>query len=161
MKVALAACLITLSAEITVPFWPVPMTMQVAAIFLVASMGVYLTAGAAGLSVFAGTPEKGIGLTYMFGPTGGYLVGFSIAAILVGWATDRFGRRLGCLSMPLGLAVIYAFGVAWLAQFVPTAKVLALGVMPFLFGDACKVALAMFLTAMALTTISRWAQWRY
>jgi biotin transport system substrate-specific component len=170
VKVAIAVCLITLSAKITVPFWPVPMTMQVAAILLVAGMGglrlgavsvgAYLAAGAAGLPVFSGTPEKGIGLAYMFGPTGGYLVGFLCAAILVGWATDRFGRRLGCLSMPLGLAVIYAFGVAWLAQFVPSGKVLALGVTPFLIGDACKVALAVLLTATAPTTITRRVQGR-
>ena len=117
VKYALAVGLITLSAKITVPFWPVPMTMQVAAILLVAGLGglrfgassvaAYLAAGAAGLPVFAGTPEKGIGLAYMVGPTGGYLLGFLVAAALVGWATDRFGTRLGTLAMPVGLAVIY------------------------------------------------------
>ncbi|WP_108814745.1 biotin transporter BioY [Loktanella sp. Alg231-35] len=169
-KVALAVGLITLSAKITIPFWPVPMTMQVATILLVAglgglrfgvaSVGAYLAAGAAGLPVFAGTPEKGIGLAYMFGPTGGYLLGFLVAAILVGWATDRFGRRHGSLSMPLGLAVIYALGVAWLSQFVPSDKVLAFGVTPFLFGDLCKVVLAALLTVAAPTALIRRVQGR-
>lgn len=76
-KIVIAVGLITLSAKITIPFWPVPMTMQVAAILFVAGLGglrfgtasleAYLAAGAAGLPVFAGTPEKGIGLAYMFG----------------------------------------------------------------------------------------------
>ena len=167
-KVALAVGLITLSAKITIPFSPVPMTMQVAAILLVAglgglrfgatSVGAYLAAGAAGLPVFAGMPEKGIGLAYMVGPTGGYLLGFLVAAILVGWATDRFGRRLGSLSMPLGLAVIYALGVAWLSQFVPSDKLLAFGVTPFLLGDLCKVALAILLTVAAPAALRRWVQ---
>ena len=169
-KIALAVGLITLSAKITIPFWPVPMTMQVAAILLIAglgglrfgatSVGAYLAAGAAGLPVFAGTPEKGIGLAYMFGPTGGYLLGFLVAAILVGWATDRFGRRLGSLSMPFGLAVIYAFGVAWLSNYVPSDKLLSLGVTPFLLGDFCKVALAALLTVAAPAAVTRWVQGR-
>lgn len=169
-KVALAVGLITLSAKVTIPFWPVPMTMQVCAILLVAglgglrfgagSVGAYMAAGAAGLPVFAGAPDKGIGLTYMFGPTGGYLIGFMIAAILVGWATDRFGRRLGALSMPLGLAVIYALGVAWLAQFVPADKLLAFGVTPFLVGDMFKVALAALLTIAAPASLIRWVRGR-
>lgn len=169
-KIALAVGIITLSAKITIPFWPVPMTMQVFAILLVAglgglrvgtaSVGAYLASGAAGLPVFAGTPEKGIGLAYMFGPTGGYLLGFLVAAILVGWATQRFGRRLGALSMPLGLAVIYALGVAWLSGFVPSERLLEFGVMPFLAGDVFKVALAVLLTIAAPASVVRWVRGR-
>lgn len=169
-KIALAVGLITLSAKITVPFWPVPMTMQVFAILLIAglgglhigvkSVGAYMAAGAMGLPVFAGTPEKGVGLAYMFGPTGGYLLGFFVAAILVGWATDRFGRRLGALSMLLGLVAIYTFGVAWLSQFVPNGKLLAFGITPFLAGDLCKVALAALLTVAAPASLVRWVQGR-
>lgn len=169
-KIVLAVGLITLSAKITIPFWPVPMTMQVAAILLVAglgglrsgaaSVGGYLAAGAAGLPVFAGTPEKGIGLAYMVGPTGGYLLGFLVAAILVGWATDRFGHRLGSLSMPLGLVVIYTLGVAWLSQFIRSHKLLEFGVTPFLFGDLCKVALAVLLTVAVPAALRRWVQGR-
>lgn len=167
-KIALAVGLITLSAKVTVPFWPVPMTMQVAAILLVAglgglrfgvaSVGAYLAMGAAGVPVFAGAPEKGVGLAYMFGPTGGYLLGFFVAAVLVGWATDRFGRHLGSLSMLLGLGVIYLLGVAWLSQFVPSDKLLAFGIAPFLFGDLCKVAVAALLTVAAPAALSRWVK---
>lgn len=164
-KVAIAVGLITLSAKITIPFWPVPMTMQVAAILLVAglgglrfgaaSVGAYLALGATGLPVFAGTPEKGLGLAYMFGPTGGYLLGFWAASVLVGWASDHFGHRLGALSMPLGLGLIYGLGLAWLSQFVPSDKLLTLGVTPFLAGDLCKVALAALLVTAAPNALSR------
>lgn len=103
LKVALAVGLLTLSAKITIPFHPVPMTMQVAAVLLLAGLGglrfgttslfSYLAVGAIGLPVFAGTPEKGLGLAYMVGPTGGYLIGFLASAALVGWAVDRFGTK--------------------------------------------------------------------
>ena len=96
----------------------------------------------------------------MFGPTGGSLRGFLVAAILIGWATNRFGRRLGSLSMPFGLAVIYAFGVAWLSLFVPSDKLFALGVAPFLLGDFCKVALAALLTVAAPAAVTRWVHGR-
>lgn len=165
-KIAVAVGLITLSAKVAIPFWPVPMTMQVAAIFLIAGLGglrfggasvaSYLALGAAGLPVFAGAPEKGIGLAYMTGPTGGYLTGFLLAAGLVGWAADRFGQRAVLISMPVGLAVVYGFGVAWLAQFVPADKVLAFGVTPFLVGDICKIALAAALTILAPAALTRW-----
>ncbi len=165
-KLALAVGLLTLSAKVTVPFWPVPMTMQVAAVLLIAGIGglrfggasvaAYLAAGLAGLPVFAGTPEKGLGLAYMVGPTGGYLFGFLLAAMLVGWAVDRFGRRASWVAMPLGLAVIYGFGVIWLAQFVPAGKVMAYGVTPFLLGDVIKVAIAALLTIWTPEALKRW-----
>lgn len=158
--IALAVALLTASAKITVPFWPVPMTMQVAAVMLIGALGgaafagqsmmAYLAAGAAGLPVFAGTPAKGIGLAYMTGPTGGYLLGFLLAALLVGWAVDRFGRRAVWAAMPVALAVIYACGLAWLARFVPSEKLLAAGMLPFLPGDLIKVAVAAFAASAIL-----------
>jgi len=91
--------LMAISAKINVPFYPVPMTMQT---FVVLSIGMaygwrlggatlllYLAEGAMGLPVFAGTPEKGIGLAYMMGPTGGYLIGFVLAATIVGYLGER------------------------------------------------------------------------
>jgi biotin transport system substrate-specific component len=144
------------------------MTLQVAAILLVAGLGGlrlgvgamlgYLAAGASGLPVFAGTPEKGIGLAYMVGPTGGYLAGFLLAAVLVGWAVDCYGRASVAWSMPIGLGIIYSFGLLWLAQFVPGAKVLAFGLLPFWIGDLCKVLLAallVFATPDALKKLIR------
>ena len=90
----LATLMIAVSAKIKIPFYPVPMTMQTAAIIALALafgmrrgaliVGLYLLQGALGLPVFAGTPERGIGLAYMAGPTGGYLAGYFIAAIVCG-----------------------------------------------------------------------------
>lgn len=163
--IALAVALLTASAKITVPFWPVPMTMQVAAVMLIGALGgaafagqsmmAYLAAGAAGLPVFAGTPAKGIGLAYMMGPTGGYLLGFLLAALLVGWAVDRFGRRAVWAAMPVALAVIYACGLAWLARFVPSEKLLAAGMLPFLPGDLIKVAVAALAASAMLPSRGR------
>lgn len=146
-----AAC-ITLGAKLQIPFWPVPMTMHTLALFLVsallgprlglAAMATYLGAGAMGLPVFSGTPERGIGLAYMAGPTGGYLLGFLLASGLVGWLAAGGGLIKRVLAMLAGLVVIYVPGVAWLANYVPTSDLLAAGVTPFLLGDLIKVAIA-------------------
>ena len=95
----LGSLLLWASAKIQVPFYPVPMTFQTAVVFLiglaygwrlaVATLLLYLAQGAMGLPVFAGTPEKGIGLPYMVGPTGGYLAGFVAAAAITGWVGER------------------------------------------------------------------------
>lgn len=152
MRVAAGVALLTISSKIQVPFWPVPMTLQVAAIMVIAStfglrlgtstMLGYLAAGAAGLPVFAGTPEKGIGLAYMIGGTGGYLAGFLVATIIVGFVADRFSKIAIVPAMFLGLAAIYALGLAWLAQFAPEGKLLAWGFTPFIVSDLVKIALA-------------------
>lgn len=150
----LGTLLLTASAKIQVPFWPVPMTMQTFVVLVLgAALGarlgaltvlLYLAEGAIGLPVFAGTPEKGLGLAYMAGPTGGYLAGFVVAAFLVGWlaerAWDRSVLRL-FLAMLLGHAVIFVFGVAWLAQMVGYEKAWLLGVVPFYAATIFKTAL--------------------
>lgn len=155
LRVAAGIAILTLSARVQVPFWPVPMTLQVAAVMTLAALygmrlgtatlAGYLAVGALGLPVFAGTPEKGIGLAYMLGATGGYLVGFLIASALVGFAADRLHRLALWPAMLLGLAVIYALGLGWLAQFVPADKLLAYGMTPFVAGDLVKVTLAALL----------------
>ena len=143
--------IITASAKITVPFWPVPMTLQTMAIMAiavatgprvaVATMLAYLAAGAVGLPVFAGTPERGIGITYMMGPTGGYLAGYLIAAGLVG-ALARGRSTVGRFGvMMAGMVPVYLLGLAGLSAFVPSDKVLALGFTPFILGDSIKIAL--------------------
>jgi biotin transport system substrate-specific component len=156
MLAALGSLALTVSAKVQIPFWPVPMTLQTLVVLLLGmafgarlallTVVLYLAEGAFGLPVFAGTPEKGLGLAYMAGPTGGYLVGFAVAAWLVGHITaarrDAAGLALAAL---LGTAAIYAPGVAWLAAFVGPEKALALGVLPFLWGDLLKAALAVAL----------------
>jgi biotin transport system substrate-specific component len=140
------------SAKIQVPFYPVPMTLQTAAVFLigiaygwrlaVATLLLYLAEGAVGLPVFAGTPEKGIGLPYMQGPTGGYLVGFVVAAGIAGWVAERSRHWLVTVAgLLVATAVIYLLGTGWLASFVGAQKAVALGITPFLLGDALKLAL--------------------
>ncbi len=145
------AVLMTLAAKVQIPFWPVPMTLHTMAVmgFAVAfgpRMAVtifltYLAAGAAGLPVFSGTPERGIGLAYMVGPTGGYLAGFIIASWLVGALSAGRGIIGRFVAMVLGMVPVYALGVAWLALFVPAGKLLALGVLPFVPGDLVKIAI--------------------
>lgn len=152
MRVVAGVLLLTLSAKVQVPFWPVPMTLQVAAVMaLAAAYGLrlgtatlvgYLMVGALGAPVFAGTPEKGIGLAYMVGGTGGYLLGFVAAAIIVGWAADHLRKLFLWPAMLLGLAMIYVLGLGWLAQFVPGDKILAYGFTPFIAGDLVKITLA-------------------
>lgn len=142
---------LTVSAKVQVPFWPVPMTMQTFAVLVIgmaygmrlgtATVALYLAEGAAGLPVFAG----GGGLTYMAGPTGGYLAGFLVAASFVGMLADRqWDRRFWStlLAMIAGTAIIFGFGVAWLATLVGLEKAIAGGLTPFLLGAAFKIALA-------------------
>ncbi len=155
----LGAVFFFISAKIQIPFWPVPMTMHTFAIFLfsallgprlgAAAMLTYLGAGAMGLPVFSGSPERGIGLAYMVGPTGGYLLGYLVASGLVGWLAAGRGWFSRAIVMLVGLAVVYAAGLAWLAVYVPASKLLAVGLIPFLLGDLIKVALAATVVAGA------------
>jgi biotin transport system substrate-specific component len=153
--VLLAAGLLTVSAKLQVPFWPVPMTMQTMVVLMIgAAMGwrlgsaavvVYLLEGAIGLPVFAGTPERGLGLAYMAGPTGGFLVGFLAATVVTGCLAEQgFGRTLPRLvvSMALGHVVIFAFGLAWLSLHVGASQAWILGAVPFVAGTLVKTVLA-------------------
>ena len=150
------SALLWISAKIQVPFWPVPMTLQT---FVVLALGMaygwrlgaatvilYLAQGAAGLPVFAGTPEKGIGLAYMLSGTGGYLIGFVLAAALCGYLAERgWDRRVvtTALAMLIGNVVIYVPGLLWLGSLFGWDKpILEWGLTPFIAGDLVKLALA-------------------
>jgi len=155
-SLAVAGTLIlTLSAKTKVVFGPVDMSLQTLAVFLIAAsfglrLGVatlllYLVEGALGLPVFQGTPEKGIGIAYMFGPTGGYLVGFVAAAAIVGWAADRGWDRSVVKFLGVVLAaevVMLAMGFGWLSGLIGLEKAWQFGVVPFIVPDLVKVALA-------------------
>lgn len=151
-------------ARITVPFWPVPMTMQVFGAFLLAGLAggrlaaamiaLYLLEGALGLPVFANAAHGGVGILSLVGPTGGYLVGFAIAAFVSGEWIRRAGlggRMASVLPMLAGLVLIYSLGWLWLSQFVGWANALTAGVLPFLPGDLLKIVLA----AAVVTAFSR------
>jgi len=157
---------ITLAAKTQVPFWPVPMTLSTLAILAIgaaygmrlgaATLLLYLAEGVAGLPVFVGTPEKGIGIAYMLGPTGGYLVGFVFLAAIAGWAADR-----GWSTNPFKLAgvmlvgevVMLAMGAAWVGYLFGIDKAFAWGVGPFIVTDLVKLAIAAALIP-ALWTLS-------
>ncbi len=162
MLAVLGSLLLIAAAKVQVPFWPVPMTMQTFAVLVIgmtfgprlgaATVLLYLVQGAVGLPVFAGTPAKGIGIAYMVGPTGGYLIGFVAAAYLAGRLAMRGWDRkplLTALAMVLGMAVIYVLGVAWLSTLIGVAKALQFGVVPFLLADGLKIVLAMVLLPLA------------
>jgi biotin transport system substrate-specific component len=149
-----ASILTALFARIAVPlpFSPVPVTGQTFAVLLIgAALGskrgalamlAYLGEGICGLPVFAGGSA---GLGALLGPSGGYLIGFVPAAFIVGWLAERgWDRTLprALCAMLLGNAVIYAAGLPLLARCVGFETVLALGLVPFLPGDAFKLVLA-------------------
>lgn len=154
---------LALSAKIQIPFYPVPVTMQNFVLLSLAmaygprlaaaTVTLYLLEGAFGLPVFSGTPEKGIGLAYMTGPTGGYLLGFLLAAILCG----RLGKQgwdrnflTTASAMLLGNTLIYAPGLIWLGMLLGWDKpILEWGLLPFLYGDAMKLLLASLLLPLA------------
>ncbi len=151
--------------QILLPISPVPITGQTFAVLILATLYgsklgpatvlSYLALGAAGLPVFAGGAA---GAARLFGPTAGYLFGFLVAAIVVGALAEKgWDRRPAttAASMVLGNLVIYAFGVAWLSRFVASEKLLAAGVLPFLLGDALKIALATALLPAGWRIIGR------
>jgi biotin transport system substrate-specific component len=166
--VVAGSLLLTLSAKIQIPFWPVPMTMQPYVVLVLgmalgprlgaAAVALYLLQGALGLPVFAGTPEKGIGLAYMAGPTGGYLAGFVVAAAATGLMAGRGLDRhpLGALlTATVGMVLIYACGLAWLSSLVGWDKAVTFGALPFMLGDALKILLAMVTLPLAWRALGR------
>ncbi len=164
--VVLGSLLMWASAKAQVPMWPVPMTMQSFVVLVIgmgygsrlgaATVGFYLLEGALGLPVFAGTPEKGIGLAYMMGPTGGYLLGFVLAAATVGWLAERGWDRtlpLALTAMIIGTILLFVPGVAWLAVLIGFSKAVAAGVTPFLLASVVKLALAAAVMPLAWRAI--------
>jgi biotin transport system substrate-specific component len=147
--------LLTLSAKTKVMLGPVDISLQTLAVFLIAAafgmrLGVatlllYMAEGAMGFPVFQSTPEKGIGIAYMLGSTGGYLAGFVVMAAIVGWAADRGWDRHPIKlfnAMLVAEIVMMAMGFAWLALLIGPEKSWQFGVVPFIVGDLIKVALA-------------------
>lgn len=157
LPIAAGVAVLALSARaiIPLPFTPVPITAQTLAVLVVgavlgwrgaaATVAAYLAAGAAGLPMFA----AGGGAHLFLGPTGGFLLGMLPAAMLAGWTRQRFAGRTALLigGFVLADAAIFAMGLLGLAiplmlAGVPLAKVLALGLVPFLPGELVKLALA-------------------
>ncbi|TPL80650.1 biotin transporter BioY [Mesorhizobium sp. B2-3-12] len=160
--------LLTLAAKTRVVLGPVDISMQTLAVFLIAAafgmrLGVatlllYMAEGAMGFPVFQGTPEKGIGIAYMLGSTGGYLAGFVVMAAIVGWAADRGWDRHPIKlfnAMLVAEVIMMAMGFAWLALLIGPEKSWQFGVVPFIVGDLIKVALAASLVPAVWSMLKR------
>ena len=148
----LGSLLITLSAKIKIPFYPVPMTMQTFVILLIgitfgykiglATVTLYLFEGIIGLPVFAGSPEKGIGLTYFIGPTMGYLIGFLFATFLAGYFNFKENILINFIKLLFSVSIIYIFGIIWLGNLIGWDKpIFQLGVTPFLLAELFKISI--------------------
>jgi biotin transport system substrate-specific component len=165
LLVLVGSLLLWVSAKIKVDLPLVPITLQSLVVLTLgaaygwrlgmATVLLYLAEGAWGIPVFAGTPERGIGLAYMMGPTGGYLVGFLLAAGLVGWLAQRGADRNAFRmfgAMLAGMAVIWLCGLVWLFALksvvtgTPVTEAffatVSAGLLPFIAGDLIKAALA-------------------
>ncbi|MES0157582.1 biotin transporter BioY [Mesorhizobium sp. M0018] len=160
--------LLILSAKTKVMLGPVDISMQTLAVLLIAAafgmrLGVatlllYMAEGALGLPVFQSTPEKGIGIAYMLGSTGGYLAGFVVMAAIVGWAADRGWDRHPIKlfnAMLVAEIVMMVMGFAWLALLIGPEKSWQFGVVPFIVGDLIKVALAASLVPAVWSLLKR------
>ena len=157
----LGTLLLTISAKIKIPFYPVPMTMQT---FMVLFLGItlgpkiglltislYLFEGIFGLPVFAGTPEKGIGLIYFTGPTMGYLIGFLVAVYFAGSFKYDKGIINTFLKLIFSISFIYILGMIWLGTLIGWDKpIFKLGAQPFLLAELFKMLLLLFLTPTLL-----------
>ena len=160
----MGSVVLAISSKIKIPFYPVPMTMQTLAVLVIgvlfswklgiATILLYLFEGIIGLPVFAGTPEKGIGLVYFTGPTMGYLLGFIPAVFFSGLLRVNFKYNLFVrfiLNFALytfSISFIYIFGLIWLNNFVPADKLLALGALPFLPAEFLKISILAVITTI-------------
>jgi biotin transport system substrate-specific component len=155
---------LAISAKVQVPFYPVPMTMQTLVVLVIgatfglrlglATIGLYLLEGLAGLPVFA----SGAGPAYMAGPTGGYLAGFAAAVAVMGLGAHRgYDRSFGgaFALMSIGHLIILAMGWAWLSTLIGAEKAFAAGVVPFAWATVFKTVLAAGLVPALWAWIAR------
>ena len=157
----LGSILLAISAKIKIPFYPVPMTMQTFVVLLLGvslgwklglfTVALYLVEGIAGLPVFAGTPEKGMGIVYFTGPTMGYLIGFLLAVYLTGFFNfdNNFFKNFSRLLF--SVSFIYLLGLIWLGSLIGWDKpVFKLGAQPFLLAELFKILLLALLMPAVL-----------
>ena len=145
--------------KIPIPIGPVPITLQVLFVLLAGimlkskwgsiSMLIYLLLGIVGLPVFAGGAS---GLGVLFGPTGGYLIGFVAAAFVIGFLADQVGTSnilRNAVFMTIGVGIIYLFGVTQLAIVANLTPMQAIGagMLPFLIGDVLKIAAGAYIAS--------------
>ena len=153
--VFLGSLLLTISAKVKIPFYPVPMTMQT---FVVLFIGIafgwklgtftillYLFEGIIGLPVFSGSPEKGVGLVYFTGPTMGYLIGFIFATFFAGLFNYDNNLVKNFFKIIFATSFIYLLGMFWLGSLIGWDKpIFELGAKPFLLAELFKILLITF-----------------
>ena len=158
--VLVGTLLLTISAKINVPFYPVPMTMQTFVVVLIgitfgwklglATIFAYLFEGAIGLPVFAGTPEKGIGIIYMVGPTGGYLLGFIFSVFIAGFVDLNKNLFIKFILISLSIFAIYLTGVPWLAYLSGWEIAYVWGIKNFILAEIFKIIILSLITEKLL-----------
>ena len=155
-EIAVMTAGLCLLGPISIPTGLVPVSLTPFAVFLTAyilgmkrgslSVLIYVLLGMAGIPVFSGYQG---GVAKVFGPTGGYIIGFILMALISGAFIDRFNKKLimQVIGMVIGLLVCYAFGTIWLMYqaHMPLAGALAAGVFPFIGLDAVKMILAILI----------------
>jgi len=147
----LGTLLLTISAKIKIPFYPVPMTMQTFMVIFIgiafgwklglATVLLYLAEGAIGLPVFANTPERGIGIAYMTNTTGGYLFGFLVAVFFAGFVNSKKNIFINFLLISFAVSTIYLFGLPWLAHLIGWEKAYIFGFKQVILSDILKISL--------------------
>ena len=161
LLIFIGSILLTISAKVKIPFYPVPMTMQTFAVIFIslafgykigiATVGLYLLEGIFGLPVFSNSPEKGIGLVYFTGPTMGYLIGFLFSAFIAGYLNFNTNIFFIFLKLILTVSIIYILGVLWLGILIGWEKpIIKLGVTPFLAAELFKILILTLLTKKIL-----------
>jgi biotin transport system substrate-specific component len=157
--VVFGTLLLAISAQFKIPLYPVPITGQTLVVLLIGmtfgarlggiTMAAYLFEGVLGLPVFAGGAS---GIATLIGPTGGYLFGFLLASVAMGYLAERGMGRTAVstvAAMIIGNCVIYVCGALWLANFIGFGQAIAAGVLPFLYGDTLKLIIAAGLMPLA------------
>ena len=151
LLVLLGSLLLAVSSKVQVPFWPVPMTMQTFAVFLIGmtygwklslfTLLAYIVEGLLGLPVFA----TGSGLAYLIGPTAGYIYGMFFAAILIGFLSEKgFSNTylMSLISLLAGSFIIFFIGVCYLGLIIGYDKAISFGLLPFIPSEIFKIMLA-------------------
>ena len=162
--VVFGSLLLAVSAQFKIPLYPVPVTGQTLVVLLIGmtyglrlggiTIVAYLFEGAIGLPVFAGGTA---GASVLMGPTGGYLFGFLLAGVAMGYLAERgMGRTVfsTIAAMVIGNCVIYLCGALWLANFIGYSQAIVAGVLPFLYGDALKMVVAVGLMPLAWRAVT-------
>ena len=156
--VFLGTILLTISAKVKIPFYPVPMTMQTfVVIFLgmcfgyklgLATVALYLIEGIVGIPVFSNSPEKGVGMIYFTGPTMGYLLGFIIAVYMAGKFYFNKNYLLNFVKIFFSVLPIYVLGLIWLGILIGWDKpIFDLGAKPFLLAELFKIFLLVIISS--------------